>query len=51
MKLTITKRSQPRASSDDGPVIRPPETMTVDYDPKPVLYLPGGKVLVRRPGF
>lgn len=39
----------PRLSVDD--VVPPPATMTVDYDPKPVLHLPNGKVLVRRPGF
>lgn len=51
MKLAIVPRKSPRAWSDNEPIIRPPETVTVDYDPKPVLHLPGDKVLVRRPGF
>ena len=36
---------------DDQPVVPPPPTVTVEYDPKPVLHLPNGKVLVRRIGF
>lgn len=39
----------PYGAVDD--VVPPPASMTVDYDPKPVLYLPNGTVLVRRPGF
>ena len=40
-----------RLSADDQPVIPPPQSMQVDYEPKPVLYLPSGKVLVRRVGY
>ena len=47
--LLMAKRPTVRAGSDD--VIPPPSSMTVDYEPKPVLHLPNGKVLVRRPGF
>lgn len=31
--------------------IPPPSTMTVEHEHKPVLYLPNGKVLVKRAGF
>jgi hypothetical protein len=37
--------------SDEQTVIPPPSTATVDYERKPVLYMPDGKVLVRRAGF
>lgn len=42
----------PRPSAGPDDVIQPPQTMTVDYERKPVIYLPDGKrVLVRRVGF
>ena len=41
----------PKAWDDDNPIVRPPETMTVELDRKPVLYLPDGTVLVRKVGF
>ena len=34
---------------EDG--VMPPQSMTVDHERKPVLYLPNGKVLVRQAGF
>jgi hypothetical protein len=34
---------------EDG--VMPPQTMTVDHDHKPVLYLPDGRALVRQAGF
>jgi hypothetical protein len=43
--------AKPKLYVDDAPIVPPPSTMTVEYGPKPVLYLPCGKVLVRRPGF
>jgi hypothetical protein len=33
----------------EEPVVPPPSTFTVDHETKPVLYLPDGRVLVRRP--
>jgi len=35
----------------DLPVVPPPSSATVDYERKPVLFLPNGRVLVRRAGF
>ena len=35
----------------EPPVVPPPSSMTVDHERKPVLYLPDGKVLVRKAGF
>jgi hypothetical protein len=40
-----------RLSVEDQPVIPPPSSVTVDHERKPVLYLPNGKVLVRKAGF
>lgn len=34
---------------EDG--VMPPQSMTVDHERKPVLYLPDGRVLVRQAGF
>lgn len=34
---------------EDAPIVPPPSTFTVDHERKPVLYLPDGRVLVRRP--
>lgn len=42
------KRQDPRAE-DEAPVVQPPSTLTVDYERKPILHLPDGRVLVRRP--
>lgn len=41
---------KPRADLEDGqPIVPPPGTFTVDDSaPKPVLYLPDGRVLVKR---
>jgi hypothetical protein len=51
MRIVLTKKEPrtPRMSSDD--VVPPPSSVTVDYDPKPVLWMPNGLALVRRPGF
>lgn len=35
----------------DVPIVPPPATATVDFERKPLLYLPNGKVLVRRAGY
>ena len=43
---------KPRAEYyDDRPVVPPPASVQVDHERKPVLYLPDGKVLVRKVGF
>lgn len=42
---------KPTLSVEDPPVVPPPATVVVELDRKPVLYLPDGKVLVRRVGF
>jgi hypothetical protein len=34
---------------DEPPVLSPPDTFTVEFERKPVLYLPDGRVLVKRP--
>ncbi len=34
---------------EDVPVLRPPDSMTVEFERRPVLYLPDGRVMVRRP--
>ena len=41
----------PRLESDDRPIVPPPASAQVDFERKPVLYLPNGKVLVRKAGF
>lgn len=41
----------PKAEADEPPIVPPPATVVVDLVRKPVLYLPDGKVLVRRCGF
>jgi hypothetical protein len=38
-------------SPPPDPVVAPPAVLTVHHDHKRVLYLPNGKVLVRKPGF
>jgi hypothetical protein len=43
--------TKPKLYVEDPPIVQPPSNMTVMYEAKPVLYLPNGKVLVRRPGF
>lgn len=35
----------------EPPVVPPPASMTVEHERKPILYLPDGRVLVRRAGF
>ncbi len=41
---------KPRADVwDDPPVVPPPATFTVETERKPVLYLPDGTPLVKRP--
>ena len=35
----------------EPPIVPPPAAFTVDMERKPVLFLPDGKVLVRRIGF
>lgn len=47
----MAETPKPKASDDYYPVISPPSSMTVDLERKPILYLPNGKVLVRRVGF
>ena len=32
-----------------GEIVAPPNTFTVDHERKPLLYLPDGRALVRRP--
>lgn len=49
--MELTERKPKCDSSGDLPVIGSPDTFTVDYGRKPLLYLPDGRVLVRRPGF
>lgn len=39
------------ASENEQPIVPPPSSMTVVHEHKPVLYLPNGKVLVKRAGF
>lgn len=41
----------PRQETEDAPYVPPPSTFIVMHDHKPVLFLPNGKVLVRRAGF
>lgn len=36
---------------EDAPIVAPPRSFTVEHEHKPVLYLPNGKVLVKRAGF
>lgn len=36
---------------EDAPIVNPPNTVTVEHEYKPVLYLPDGKVIVRRAGY
>jgi hypothetical protein len=45
------KKPTPKLSSDDQPIVPPPSSMDVDLVRTPVLFLPDGKVLVRRIGF
>jgi hypothetical protein len=47
----MSDKSTPRLGEEDRPVVPPPANATVDYERKPVLYLPNGKVLVRKAGF
>lgn len=37
------------SDQEDAPIVRPPDTFTVDHERKPVLYLPDGRALVKRP--
>ncbi len=37
------------AMNDDAPILPPPSSLTVEFERKPVLYLPDGTPLVRRP--
>ena len=41
----------PKAEIEDRPIVPPPATVVIEYERKPVLYLPNGKVLVRRAGY
>jgi hypothetical protein len=36
-------------STDDQPIIPPPASVTVEMERKPILWLPDGTPLVRRP--
>lgn len=49
MRMT-TKAAPPKASADESGVTAP-QTVTVDYQPKPVIYLSETRVLVRRAGY
>ena len=49
--MSVTKIETPRAGCDDQPIVPPPSTVIVDHERKPVLYLPNGKVLIRRAGY
>ena len=41
---------KPRAGEwDDMPIVPPPGTFTVEHEQRPVLYLPDGRVMVKRP--
>ena len=42
---------KPRCDYEDAPIVPPPATVIVQHEHKPVLYLPNGKVLVKRAGF
>lgn len=50
MTAKIEPKPQPKAEYDDRDLLPPPEPM-VEWEPRVVLHLPGGKVLVRRAGF
>jgi hypothetical protein len=45
------KKPAPKLCAEDMPVVPPPSSLRVDLERKPVLYLPDGRVLVRRVGF
>ncbi len=40
-----------RLSEENAPIIPSPATVHVDYERKPILYLPNGKGLVRKVGY
>ncbi len=41
---------KPKAWADeDAPIVQPPSSLQVDFERKPILYLPDGRVLIRRP--
>jgi hypothetical protein len=44
-------RTPPLSASEDESGVKPPEIVTVDYQPKPVFYLPNDMMLVRRAGY
>ena len=48
----MADKTPPRLDVEDGhPIVPPPASVTVEYQAKPVLHLPNGKVLVRKVGF
>ena len=50
--VKLLRYSSPKNSDDeDRPIVDPPSSMQVEYGRKPVIYLPDGRVLVRRAGF
>lgn len=46
----MTAKQKPVAQLDESGT-PPPATVVVEHEHKPVLYLPNGKVLVRKAGF
>lgn len=54
--MRLVTRKLPRRGAtapelDEPRVLTPPETVTVDYEPKPVLYLADGSPIFRTAGF
>jgi hypothetical protein len=47
----VTRAGARNGDDDDAPIIDPPGSATVDFQRRPVLYLPDGRALVRRMGF